>query len=90
LPADWVIDQACDVGNQYSVPNNLRYHLLICKFIARANSLMAEYDRSPSGCGSEGEGVVLISLLEKDFTDLERQIGSKLTGMVHYYFAIIF
>ncbi|KAE8444116.1 hypothetical protein EG329_000898 [Mollisiaceae sp. DMI_Dod_QoI] len=78
LPSDWVIDQACDIDNQYTLPDNIRYHLLICKFIARANSVMAERE----GKTDEIEGLTIVAMLEGDFEDLEHRIGHKIT-VVH-------
>ncbi|KUJ11501.1 uncharacterized protein LY89DRAFT_226498 [Mollisia scopiformis] len=77
LPSDWVIDQACILDNQYTLPDNLRYHLLICKFIAKANNVMAERERK----SDENEGLILVAMLEADFADLERQIGHKITSI---------
>ena len=79
---DWAIDQACETGNRYTLPENIRCQLLIYKFIARVNKVMTESDQSPTGYPPEAESYVLMSMLETDFSTLERQIGHKITGTV--------
>jgi transcriptional regulatory protein LEU3 len=75
--SDWAIDHACEVGNSYTVPDNLRYHLLIYRYMVRVNKAMAKRTRSPVGQPTERESDGLMKLLECDFEDLERQIGDK-------------
>jgi hypothetical protein len=80
MPSDWAIDSACEVGNKYTVHHNLRHHLLIYKFMARVNSVLADNDKPTSESAPENERVMLISLLERDLVDLERQIRHKISG----------
>lgn len=87
LSSDWAIDQACEVGNRYTLPENLRSQLLIYKFIARVNKVMTESDRSPTGYPPEAESYVLMTMLEADFSTLERQINCNAISMydlIHY------
>jgi hypothetical protein len=90
LPSDWAIDNACEVGNKYTVHDNLRHHLLIYKFMAKVNSVLADSDRPTSESASDNERVILISVLERDFTDLERQIRHKISGQSHGSFSFFF
>ena len=78
---DWAIDRACEVGNKYTLPENLRCHLLIYRFIARVNTVMTESAQSPTGYPPEAESCVLMAILEKDLGDLERQISCKMNGL---------
>jgi hypothetical protein len=79
---DWAIDQACEIGNRYTLPENLRSQLLIYKFFARVNKVMTESDRSPTGYPPEAECYGLMAMLEADFSTLERQINRNITSML--------
>jgi transcriptional regulatory protein LEU3 len=68
------------VGNSYTVPDNLRYYLLIYRFMVRVNKAMTKRTRFPVGQPLEKESDGLMKLLECDFEDLERQIGDKAGG----------
>lgn len=83
LHADWVVEAACVEDSKYAIPQNLRHHLLISKFIARINCLMAEDKRSETGHPLERDICVLMNVLEQDFIDLERHIGRSLSGMTY-------
>lgn len=48
--------------------------------MARTNELMAQNDRFSSANNAEAEGVVLVTMLGRDISDLDRQIGQKITG----------
>jgi hypothetical protein len=78
---DWALDQACEIGNKYTMPENLRYYLLIHKYIARVNTVMSGNDRSPTGYPSDIESCVLMKMLEGDFVGLESQIRHNITGL---------
>lgn len=80
---DWAIDQACGVGNKYTLPENLRTQLLIYKFIARVNKVMTGSERSATGYPPEAESYVLMAMLEADFCALERQINHEETSMLN-------
>jgi hypothetical protein len=64
LPCDWAINRPCELGNKYTLPDNLRHRLLIYKYIARVNSVMAGNDGSPTGYPDENESCVLMAMLE--------------------------
>jgi hypothetical protein len=78
---DWAIDQACEIGNRYTLPESLRCQLLIYRFLARVNKVMTESDRSPTGYPPEAESYVLMTMLETDFSTLERQISHEIPSM---------
>jgi hypothetical protein len=82
--SDWAVDRACEVGNSYTVPDNLRYYLLIYRFMVRVNKIMTKRTRSPVGQPTEKESDGLMKLLECDFEDLEMQIGDN-AGREHPY-----
>lgn len=42
---------------------------------------MAQNDRFSNANNAEAEGVVLVTMLERDISDLDRQIGQKITGL---------
>ena len=81
IQADWVIETACDTNSKYALPDNLRHHLLISKFITRINSFMAEDKRSETGYPLDRDICVLMNVLEQDFIELEMHIGRSLSGM---------
>ena len=80
IHADWVIEAACETSSKYNVPENLRYHLLISKFITRINSVMAEDTSSETGCPVDRDICVLLNILEQDFIELDLRIGRNLPG----------
>ena len=75
LPDDWAINRACELGNKYTLPKDLRHHLLIYKFFSRVNQVMAGNICSATGHPAEVDQSSSMSLLECDFEDLERYIG---------------
>ncbi|PON20680.1 C6 zinc finger domain-containing protein [Trichoderma gamsii] len=80
---DWTIDRACEPGNNYTVPDNLRYHLLIQRFLARVDEAMSKRTCSPTGHPVQRESDGLMRLLECDLEDLERWIGKE-AGEAHH------
>jgi hypothetical protein len=80
---DWAIDQACGVGNKYTLPENLRTQLLIYKFNSRVNKVMTESERSATGYPPAAESYVLMAMLETDFCALERQIDHEETSILN-------
>lgn len=80
--SDWAIDHACEIGSNYTVPENLRYHLLIRRFLARVDKAMTKRTRSPTGQPMQKESDGLMRLLECDLEDLERCIGNEAGGMM--------
>ena len=81
LSSDWAIDRACEPGDKYSLPTNLRQHLIIYKFIARVNGAMSDHDGRPAAQPTENERSVVMAMLEQDLADLERKLGPRLSGM---------
>lgn len=79
--SDWTIDRACEPGNNYTVPDNLRYHLLIQRFLARVDEAMTKRTCSPTGHPVQRESDGLMRLLECDLEDLERWIGKEAGGI---------
>jgi hypothetical protein len=81
IHADRVIDAACEPNSKYTIPQNLRHHLLISKYITRINSVMAEIKRSETRYPLDRDICVLMNVLERDFVDLETHIGQSLSGV---------
>jgi hypothetical protein len=80
LQSDWVIDVACENDPRYAIPENLRTHLLISRFIARVNRILSENDRSPTGQPFDSDICIILAMLEQDLASLERQLGHDLSG----------
>jgi hypothetical protein len=54
--------------------------------MAKVNSVLADSDRPTSESSPDSERVMLISVLERDFADLERQIRHKISGQSYSIF----
>jgi hypothetical protein len=76
---DWSIDRACEIGNHYTLPDNMRYHLILVKFCDRVTKIMSGNNSSPLGMPADGERVLLMNVLEDDLDTLEAQFSGKLS-----------
>ncbi|KAG0648535.1 Regulatory LEU3 [Hyphodiscus hymeniophilus] len=83
LHADWVIEAACEQNSKYTLPDNLRHHLLISKFFTRINCLMAENKHLKTSHPLDREICILVNVLEQDFIELKLRIGQSLSGMMY-------
>jgi hypothetical protein len=77
---DWAIDRACELGNVYTLPDDLRYSLLIQQFSVRICQVMSENRQSLTGLPAEGEVGKLLAMLETELEDLQRTLGDNLSG----------
>ena len=75
---DWTIERACGAANPHALPRDLQHILLILRFCQRIHRTMGANERSPTGHPVESESIILMKLLERDFEDLERQMGDAL------------
>ena len=76
---DWSIDRACEIGNHYTLPDDMRYHLILVKFCDRVTKIMSGNLSSPLGMPADGERVLLMNVLEDDLDTLEAQFSGKLS-----------
>jgi len=76
---DWGIDRACEVGNSYTLPDDMRYHLILLRFCDRVTKLMSGNMSSPLGLPADSERVLLMNLLEEDLDALEATLIGKLS-----------
>ena len=74
LQEDWATNRACEVGNKYSLPKDLRHQALIYKMFSRINQVMAGNLSSSTGFPAESEQASFMRLLECDVDDLEREM----------------
>ena len=78
---DWVIDQACEEGNKYSLPRNLRYDLIIQRFLRRVSVTMARYAQPSDSRRRDREGDGLMRLFECEFEEIKQQFGAQVTSL---------
>ena len=78
---DWVIDRASEEGNKYSLPRNLRYDLVIQRFLRRVNVTMARDARPTDSRRREKEGDGLMRLFECELEEIEQKFGAQVTGL---------
>jgi len=76
---DWSIDRACEIGNQYTLPDDMRYHLILSRFCDRVTRIMSGNTANPLGMPEDGERVLLMNVLEEDLNTLEAQFNGKLS-----------
>jgi hypothetical protein len=75
---DWSIERACESGNEYSTPDDLRYHLIIQRFCHRATKIMSSNISDPLGLPAYDQHDLMMSLLEHDCATMEGQLSDKL------------
>jgi hypothetical protein len=80
LTYDWAIDRACELGSIYTLPDDLRYSLIIQRFSYRISQVMSENRESLTGLPTENEIGKLLAMLEAELGELERTLGEKLSG----------
>ncbi|KAE9369652.1 hypothetical protein N431DRAFT_427821 [Stipitochalara longipes BDJ] len=78
---DWSIDRACEVGNQYTLPDDMRYHLILSRFCDRVTRIMSGNNASPLGMPADGDRVLLMNVLEQDLNTIEAQFDGKLSQL---------
>jgi hypothetical protein len=76
---EWSIDRACEVGNSYTLPDSMRYHLILLRFCDRVTKIMSDNNASPLGMPPDSERVLLMNVLEEDLNTLEAQFDGKLS-----------
>jgi hypothetical protein len=79
---DWTIDQACQLGNSYTLEDNLRYSLLIQQLSSRISHLMSGNQGSSTGLPLESESSIVLTILEGDLADLENHLNGRLQGII--------
>ena len=76
---EWSIERACEVGNSYTLPDSMRYHLKLLRFCDRVTKIMSGNNASPLGMPPDSERVLLMNILEEDLDILEAQFDGKLS-----------
>lgn len=71
---DWATDRACEVGNAYTLPDDLRHHLILQRFAHKATQLISNNRADPLGFPSESEFAVVMEMLEADLGVIEAQM----------------
>ena len=81
---DWSIGRACEIGNQYTLPDDMRYHLILSRFCDRVTRIMSGNNASPLGMPEDGERVLLMNVLEEDLNTIEAQFSGKLSRELNF------
>ncbi len=76
---DWSIDRACEVGNPYTLPEDMRYHLIFLRFCNKVTKIMSGNNSSSLGIPADSERVLLMNLLEEELNTLEAESNEKLS-----------
>lgn len=82
---DWSIDRACETGNPYSLPDDLRFHLIVQRFCHRITKAMSGNVSHQLGLPSENERYILINLLETEIDSAEGQFQQRMTLIDEIY-----
>lgn len=77
---DWAIDRICQTGSTYELPRDFQHQLLIQKYSHYVSEAMSQNTRSASGLPVENEIGTTLALLERNFEDLQRQLGGDISG----------
>jgi hypothetical protein len=77
---DWNIDRACETGNPYSLPDDMRYHLIIQRLCHRITKAMSSNVSHQNGLPADNERYVMMNLLERDIDAIEGQLGQNISG----------
>jgi hypothetical protein len=81
---DWSIDRACEIGNPYTLPDDMRYHLILLRFCDRVSKIMSGNNSSPLGMPADGERMLLMNVLEEDLNTLEAQFSGRISREFQY------
>jgi hypothetical protein len=71
----WATDRACEVGNEHTVPEPLRQHLIIQRFSNKVGQYFGGTRSDPLGLPSEGELHVLMNVFEQELDTIEAGFG---------------
>jgi hypothetical protein len=77
---DWSIDRACETGNLYSLPDDMRYHLIIQRLCHRITKTMSSNVSHQNGLPPDNERYLMMNLLENDIDAAEGQFGHNISG----------
>lgn len=69
--SDWIVDRACEIGNEYTLPDSLRFKLMIHKFCDRVTRTMYSNSHDPLGLQPPGDLAALMSAWETGLGSLE-------------------
>lgn len=76
---DWSIDRACELGNANTLPDDMRYHLILMRFCDRVTKMMSGDNSSPLGMPADCERGLLMNVLEEELNTLEAHFRGKLS-----------
>lgn len=77
---DWTLGASETVDPNFKLPHDIKARLQIEKFCDKVTKTLYNNRRDPVGLSGQQERSTLISLLSKDFHDLEDQVRSENDG----------
>jgi hypothetical protein len=77
---DWTIDRACEVGTKYTLPDEIRHHLIMQRICYRITKAMSGNGSDPSGLPLENERYILLNMFETDINTAEGEFGKHVSG----------
>ncbi|KAJ9348533.1 hypothetical protein DTO280E4_9304 [Paecilomyces variotii] len=70
VSSDWMVDRLCDGDITGMIPTSLKHQLMISRFMARVCQFMSGHPHGPTGLPRPGDGIPLLALLEREYTEL--------------------
>jgi len=75
-PFDWTVDQACQLGNIYTLSEDLRFKLLVHRYCNRITQLMCGISNESMDFQSPSDRVTFLTSWENDMAMLETELDT--------------
>ena len=75
-PFDWTIDRACEIGNMYTLPDELRFKLVIQRYCHRVTKTMWNISYDPITVHLSDRRSSFTELWGNDIAMLENELDS--------------
>lgn len=75
-----MVDHACHPGNTFTLPDNMRYHLMLQRFCHKTAGIMSGNNAHAFGLPSDDERALLMDVLEHELDVLEGEISVHLSS----------
>lgn len=74
-PFDWTIDRACEIGNIYTLPDDIRFKLIIQRYCNRVTKIMWNIVYDVSTAQLSNRPLSFVESWERDMTTLEIELN---------------
>ncbi|KAF9893322.1 hypothetical protein FE257_011754 [Aspergillus nanangensis] len=78
--SDWMVDQLCDRDGFGIIPIGLKHQLLLYRFAAKVCQFLSSNPSTPTGLPKQGEGISLLALLDREFSEMTSSLSRQLSG----------